>query len=250
MSDNNIKTELPLRKYKPIDVLNLNEAIDVIIEEQLLGIKILKDNNVNLQLIIENVYNHLKKFSQGRLIYCGAGSSGRVAIQDAVELYPTFGWPKERIGFMIAGGEKSLTSSVESAEDNIDEAKELFNFLEIDEKDVVFGIAASGNTPYTCEVMKLAQIKSSLSIAISNNDKGKILDFSDHSLVLDTGEEVVAGSTRMKAGTVQKVCLNIISTMLMVKFGHVKDGLMNNMVPLNKKLKIRKTKIDQYLNNN
>ena len=250
MSDNNIKTELPLRKYKPIDVLNLNEAIDVIIEEQLLGIKILKDNNVNLQLIIENVYNHLKKFSQGRLIYCGAGTSGRVAIQDAVELYPTFGWPKERIGFMIAGGEKSLTSSVESAEDNIDEAKELFNFLEIDEKDVVFGIAASGNTPYTCEVMKLAQTKSSLSIAISNNDKGKILDFSDHSLVLDTGEEVVAGSTRMKAGTVQKVCLNIISTMLMVKFGHVKDGLMNNMVPLNKKLKIRKTKIDQYLNNN
>ena len=250
MSDNNIKTELPLRKYKPIDVLNLNEAIDVIIEEQLLGIKILKDNNVNLQLIIENVYNHLKKFSQGRLIYCGAGTSGRVAIQDAVELYPTFGWPKERIGFMIAGGEKSLTSSVESAEDNIDEAKELFNILEIDEKDVVFGIAASGNTPYTCEVMKLAQTKSSLSIAISNNDKGKILDFSDHSLVLDTGEEVVAGSTRMKAGTVQKVCLNIISTMLMVKFGHVKDGLMNNMVPLNKKLKIRKTKIDQYLNNN
>ena len=250
MSDNNIKTELPLRKYKPIDTLNLNEAIDVIIEEQLLGIKILKDNNVNLQLIIENVYNHLKKFPEGRLIYCGAGTSGRVAIQDAVELYPTFGWPKERIGFMIAGGEKSLTSSVESAEDNIDEAKELFNFLEIDEKDVVFGIAASGNTPYTCEVMRLAQIKSSLSIAISNNDKGKILNFSDFSLVLDTGEEVVAGSTRMKAGTVQKVCLNIISTMLMVKFGHVKDGLMNNMVPLNKKLKIRKTKIDQYLNNN
>ena len=122
---------------------------------------------------------------------------------------------------MIAGGEKSLTSSVESAEDNIDEAKELFNFLEIDEKDVVFGIAASGNTPYTCEVMKLAQIKSSLSIAISNNDKGKILDFSDLSLVLDTGEEVVAGSTRMKAGTVQKVCLNIISTML-IKFGMLK----------------------------
>ena len=80
--------------------------------------------------------------------------------------------------------------------------------------------------------MKLAQIKSSLSIAISNNDKGKILDFSDLSLVLDTGEEVVAGSTRMKAGTVQKVCLNIISTMLMVKFGHVKDGLMNNMIHL------------------
>ena len=127
----------------------------------------------------------------------------RVAIQDEVELTQLL-VTKERIGFMIAGGEKSLTSSVESAEDNIDEAKELFNFLEIDEKDVVFGIAASGNTPYTCEVMRLAQIKSSLSIAISNNDKGKILNFSDFSLVLDTGEEVVAGSTRMKAARFKK----------------------------------------------
>ena len=114
-------------------------------------------------------------------------------------------------------------------------------------KDVVIGLAASGNTPFTCEVLKSAFNKNALTISISNNPLGKILEYGKVKIVLDTQEELIAGSTRLKAGTAQKICLNIISSLVMVKMGRVKKGYMNYMVPTNQKLRKRKFIIDSGL---
>ena len=116
--------------------------------------------------------------------------------------------------------------------------------LLVNKKDVVIGLAASGNTPFTCKVMEIAKNQGALTIAISNNPKGKILSFGKAQIVLETKEEVICGSTRLKAGTAQKICLNIISSMVMIKFGRIKNGLMIDMVPTNKKLRHRKSIID------
>ena len=174
------------------------------------------------------------------LIYAGAGTSIRIAVQDAVELYPTFGWPRDRIAFMIAGGSEAILNSVEGAEDDINQVQEICNKLALTENDVVIGLAASGNTPFTKKCIKLSRKNKCLSVAISNNKNGEILQESNLGIFLDTGYEIIAGSTRLKAATAQKICLNIISSMLMTKMGFVKNGLMNNFLASNKKLKQRK----------
>ena len=115
-------------------------------------------------------------------------------------------------------------------------------------EDVVIGIAASGNTPFTCTVLEKAKNHKALTIAISNNHNGDILKYGDHKIILDTKAEVIAGSTRLKAGTAQKICLNVISSMVMVKMGRVKNGMMNEMVPTNEKLRLRKKKLINLIN--
>ena len=118
----------------------------------------------------------------------------------------------------------------------------------ISHEDVVIGVAASGNTPFTCRVLEKAKNQNALTIAISNNPSGKILKYGDHKIILDTKAEVIAGSTRLKAGTAQKICLNVISSMVMVKMGRVKNGMMNEMVPTNEKLRLRKKKLINFIN--
>ena len=110
--------------------------------------------------------------------------------------------------------------------------------------DVIIVLAASGNTPFTCKVLKEANKKNALTIAISNNPSGKLLQFGKYQIILDTKEELIAGSTRLKAGTAQKICLNIISSLVMVKMGRVKNGKMSHMLPTNQKLRDRKIRID------
>ena len=183
----------------------------------------------------------------GRLIYVGAGTSGRIGVQDGVELFPTFNWPRERVNFIIAGGDKAILEAVENAEDSINEAIQSVKNKKINSKDVLICLAASGNTPFTCKVIEEAFNKGALTIAISNNPEGNILKFGKVKIILDTKEEVIAGSTRLKAGTAQKICLNIISSMVMTKLGRVKNGLMNNMVPTNEKLRKRKIFINSKI---
>ena len=108
-------------------------------------------------------------------------------------------------------------------------------------------MAASGNTPFTCKVLEEANKKNALTIAISNNPSGKLLEFGKCQIILDTKEELIAGSTRLKAGTAQKICLNIISSMVMIKMGRIKNGIMSHMVPTNEKLRNRKLRINKQL---
>ena len=234
------KTELLYKKSKPIDKLNTLDGINLMINEQRRAIIELKSATESIEEAINKIYNHLSENKEGRLIYVGAGTSGRIGVQDGVELFPTFNWPHNRVDFIIAGGSSAILKTVENAEDNIELANDAVMNKSLSSHDVVIGLAASGNTPFTCKVMKEAYERKALTISISNNPEGNILKFGKIKIFLDTQEEVIAGSTRLKAGTAQKACLNIISSMVMIKMGKVKNGYMIDMVPTNEKLRKRK----------
>ena len=244
MSKNIPKTELLYNKSTPIDQLSTEDAINLMIYEQKNASLTVKQASNSIKDAINVIYKHLQLYQNSRLIYVGAGTSGRIGMQDGVELHPTFDWPKERLDYLIAGGNQAIFGSIENAEDDIISAKKIVLEKKINSKDVVIGLAASGNTPFTCKVMEEAKKNNALTISISNNPKGEILKYANTGIILDTKEEVIAGSTRLKAGTAQKICLNIISSMVMIKLGRIKNGLMINMVPTNKKLKKRKARID------
>ena len=241
-------TELPSKNSVSIDKLSTFEGLKLMLEDQKKAILAVEKNLPNLKKVVEEICSHLKTYPNGRLIYCGAGTSGRIGVQDGVELYPTFGWPKKRVSFIIAGGTKALTESVENAEDDPKLALIEANYMSFTKSDILICIAASGNTPFSVKVLEAANRKGSLTLAISNNPQGKIQKLASMKILLNTKEEIIAGSTRLKAGTSQKICLNLISSLIMTKLGNVKDGLMINLVPSNKKLKQRKTMINRYLN--
>ena len=226
-----------------IDQLSINDATRTMLENQEEALLAVNNALPQINRVIVVIYNRLKKYPKSRLIYAGAGTSARVGLQDGVELYPTFGWPRKRVNFIIAGGEKAVFSSIEGAEDDINSPHEIANEIKFSKEDVLIAIAASGNTPFTRECVLKSKENKALSIAISNNKDGEILKFSDYGIVLDTGFEIIAGSTRLKAATAQKICLNIMSSMIMTKLGFVKNGLMTNLVPANEKLVKRKKQI-------
>jgi len=180
------------------------------------------------------------------LIYAGAGTSGRIGVQDGVELLPTFSWPQKRLDYIIAGGKKAILKSIENAEDDTHQAIDMVLKKSVSSQDVVIALAASGNTPFTCKILEEANKIGALTIGISNNPNGNLLKFADSKIILDTKEEVIAGSTRLKAGTAQKICLNIISSLVMIKMGRVKNGKMSHMLPTNQKLRDRKIRIDNH----
>jgi N-acetylmuramic acid 6-phosphate etherase len=172
----------------------------------------------------------------GRLIYIGAGTSGRIAVQDGVELKPTFGWPSERLGFVIAGGMSALSESAEGAEDDADDARAQLAAFDVTPNDVVIGVAASGRTRFTIGGVAMARERGALTISVSNNIDVPLLEAAEFGIVAATGSEVIAGSTRMAAGTAQKAILNLISTATMLRCGRVYRGLMVDMIISNEKL--------------
>jgi N-acetylmuramic acid 6-phosphate etherase len=239
------KTELLYKKSKPIDHLSLSNGIALMVSEQKDAARSVKNVTDSIELAINQIYDRLTLHNEGRLIYAGAGTSGRIGVQDGVELFPTFNWPISRLDFIIAGGNEAILKAVENAEDDVLAAEEVISKKFINSKDVVIGLAASGNTPFTCKVLEEADKKGALTIAISNNPDGYILKFGQSKIILDTQEEVISGSTRLKAGTAQKICLNIISSMVMTKMGRVKNGIMSHMIPTNEKLRNRKLNINK-----
>ncbi len=247
MPQNISKTELIYKKSKPIDHLSISDGIILMVNEQKKAAIEVRKASKSIEFAINQIYEHLELNTKGRLIYVGAGTSGRVGVQDGVELFPTFDWPKNRFDYIIAGGKRAILNAVENAEDNILKAKEAILKKFINAQDVVIGLAASGNTPFTCKVLEESSKKGAMTIAISNNSKGEILKFGKVQIILDTKEEVISGSTRLKAGTAQKICLNIISSMVMIKMGRVQNGIMSHMVPTNNKLRQRKLRINNKL---
>ena len=241
------KTELLYKKSEPIDHLSVGKGIALMVKEQKDAAMAVKNVIDSIELAINQIYERLMLHNKGRLIYAGAGTSGRIGVQDGVELLPTFNWPDSRLDYIIAGGNKAILKAVENAEDNVFAAKDAISKKFINSNDVVIGLAASGNTPFTCKVLEEAYKKGALTITISNNPKGNILKFGQAQIILDTKEEVISGSTRLKAGTAQKICLNIISSMVMIKMGRVQNGIMSHMVPTNEKLRHRKLRINKEL---
>jgi N-acetylmuramic acid 6-phosphate etherase len=172
----------------------------------------------------------------GRLIYVGAGTSGRLGVLDGVELYPTFSWPHERAVSLLAGGHGAMFEAVEGAEDDREQGAADLIGLQPQANDVVFLLAASGTTPYVLGALQAARAAGALTIGIANNPGAPVIEQAEFGITLDTGPEVISGSTRLKAGTSQKIVLNTISSALMVRLNKVYGNLMVDMKPTNAKL--------------
>jgi N-acetylmuramic acid 6-phosphate etherase len=179
----------------------------------------------------------------GRLIYAGAGTSGRLAVIDALECTPTFGTPPEQVSFVLAGGDEAMLLAVEGAEDDMDLGAENLRLLNLRPEDCVAAISASGRTPYCLGALQYARKIGAATIAISCNSPSAMSELADAAIEVVTGAEVLAGSTRLKAGTAQKLVLNMLSTASMVRTGNVYGNRMVGMQPLNSKLKQRAKQI-------
>src|SRR5262245_32649340 len=179
----------------------------------------------------------------GRLIYVGAGTSGRIGVQDGAELAPTFNWPREQLAFVMAGGDGALLRPVEGAEDSGDAGAARMDELGVSAAAVVIGVAASGRTPFTVAAVRRARQRGAMTMGLANNSDAPLLQASEHPILIDTGPEPIAGSTRLQAGTAQKVALNLFSTLTMVRLGRVYRGMMVDMRPTNAKLRQRAVRI-------
>ena len=191
--------------------------------------------------LIEAVIRAFK--NEGRLIYIGAGTSGRLGILDAVECVPTFGTSPEKVVGLIAGGEQAIKDAVEGAEDSKELAIEDLKKLRLTKNDIVVGIAASGRTPYVIGGLNYAKELGAKTGSLSNNENTKISEIADYPIEVITGPEVLAGSTRLKAGTAQKIVLNLITTISMVKIGKAYENLMVDVLATNEKLVDRAKRI-------
>ena len=194
---------------------------------------------------IEELINRIVKrmLKGGRIFYLGAGTSGRLGVLDASEVPPTFGVPDTMVIGLIAGGETALRKAVESAEDDPNKAWKELEIFNINTKDTVIGIAASGTTPYVIGGIKTARENGILTACITCNPGSKIVEVTELPVVVVVGPEFVTGSTRLKAGTAQKMVLNMITTTVMIKLGRVKGNKMVNMQLTNKKLIERGTRM-------
>ena len=179
----------------------------------------------------------------GRVVYVGAGTSGRIATMDAAEMPPTFGIDPSRFAVLLAGGASAGVTAKEDAEDDLRAAVEAVNALDLTPDDVLIGIAASGTTPFVVAAIRHARRKGVWTCGIANNPRTPLLEEADLGILLDTGPEVLTGSTRLKAGTAQKMALNRISTTAMVLSGKVVDNLMVDVKPKNEKLRHRCARI-------
>jgi len=235
MADSNpIETERASPRYSGIDLWTPADVLDALIEAQFAAVAATRAARSSLERAALAMEARVRY--RGRLVYAGAGTSGRLAVQDGAELMPTFNWPEQRLVLLLAGDKEALVRSVEGAEDEVERAERVVRDHVIDSKDVLIAVAASGTTPFTLACMREAKRRGALTIGIANNPGTPLLEESDHPVLLDTGAEPIAGSTRLKAGTAQKIALNLLSTLLMISLGRVHDGLMVDVQAVNEKL--------------
>jgi len=227
-------TETVDPRFADVDRWPTVAAVEAMLEGQLAAVAALKGQTATIAAAADAAAARLHQ--GGRLVYAGAGTSGRLAVQDGVELSPTYNWPGERLVFLIAGGTGALLRSVEGAEDDVETARAEVLAAGVGPNDVLISVAASGRTPYAVVALETARERGALTIAIANNPDTPLLARAEHAIVADTGSEIVAGSTRMKAGTAQKAALNMLSTAIMLRCGLVHRGLMVNMRISNEKL--------------
>ena len=230
-------TENVSRRFVDFDQWPMQDAIEAMYDGQLFALTAIRPALPIIAAAAKAAAERLGK--TGRLIYVGAGTSGRLGVLDGAELGPTYSWPVERTLFCIAGGLGALTVSAEGAEDSAEDGAAEMETAKAGKNDIVFCIAASGKTPYTLGALRAAKARGALTIGISNNADTPILTDADFGILAETGSELVAGSTRMKAGTTQKVILNMLSTAIMTSLGRVYKGLMVDMIVSNAKLQGR-----------
>jgi N-acetylmuramic acid 6-phosphate etherase len=229
-----VKTEYASPRYAGIELWSIDEMLDAMIEAQFAAVAAVRAARGELEQAASAIETRLKE--GGRLVYAGAGTSGRLAVQDGAELAPTFGWPADRLVLLLAGGDAALLRAVEGAEDDADAATALIRRHELGATDALIAVAASGATPFTVAALCEARRFGALTVGIANNRDAPLLLEADCPVWLDTGPEAIAGSTRMKAGTAQRAALTVLSSTVMIRLGHVYRGMMVGMRPANAKL--------------
>jgi N-acetylmuramic acid 6-phosphate etherase len=238
-----MKTENISEAFLGMDTWPTEDIVNVILNGQLQAINAVQQASTAIQRAADAIVKQLKK-PESRLVYVGAGSSGTILACDAAELCPTFDWPLTRLVVLRAEASNDNAIAPDGLyEDNAQEAADLIDRYQINDRDVVIGAAASGTTPYTVEAMQQAYQKNALTIGFSNNPDTPLLQYSQCPIFLDTGIEVIAGSTRMAAATALRAAVCTLSTTIMTRLGRTHDGLMVNMVADNKKLRTRAVEI-------
>lgn len=212
----------------------------------------MNEEDKKVPLAIEGILPDIENFvnaalplmaANGRMFYLGSGTSGRLGVVDASELPPTFGVSFEKVIGIIAGGDSAIRKAVEGAEDDTEQGWKDLQKWNISKNDIVIGIAASGSTPYVVSALKKCREQGILTACITCNVAAPMLEHTDYPIVAVVGPEFVTGSTRLKAGTAQKLILNMISTSIMIKLGHVKGNKMVDMQLSNAKLVDRGTRM-------
>lgn len=233
-----LNTEAPSISHTELDLYPTPQLVDVLINDQLNAIRAVSQAAAQIAAAVDAATPRI--LAGGRLVYVGAGTSGRLGVLDGVELLPTFSWPNERALSLLAGGKQAMFVAVEGAEDDAAQgAKEIMQ-LALTANDVVILIAASGATPYVLGALQAARATGALTIGFANNPGAPVTLQAEIGITLDTGSEVISGSTRLKAGTSQKVALNSFSSALMVRLHKVYGNLMVDVKPTNVKL-LRRT---------
>ena len=224
-----------------LDRMDAREIVRLMNEEERAVFRALESAEEDLAVVAERAARAFQ--NEARIIYLGSGTSGRIATADAAEMPPTFGIPGDRFVALVSGGGAANTKAVEDAEDDSAAAIVMLNDLKLTRDDVVIGIAASGTTPFVISGVRHARQKGVWTCGIANNPGAPLLSEADHSVLLDTGPEILTGSTRLKAGTAQKMALNRISTAAMVLSGKVIENLMVDVKAKNAKLRDRCVRI-------
>lgn len=233
-------TETP-SKFKNLDTMEVSKILASINREDAKVHKAVKKALPQIEQLVIRIIERMKQ--GGRVFYLGAGTSGRLGVLDASELPPTFGVPDNMVIGLIAGGDVALRKAVENAEDDHEKAWEVLQGFNIQSLDTVIGIAASGTTPYVIGGVKRAREAGLLTGCITCNPGSKIAEVAEFPIEVIVGPEIVTGSTRLKAGTAQKLALNMITTTIMIKLGRVKGNKMVNMQLTNAKLVVRGTRM-------
>jgi N-acetylmuramic acid 6-phosphate etherase len=229
-----LRTEQPHPEHARLDELSTHDLVDTLLTDQGRAASAVHAAAEQICAAVSAAVARLEK--GGKLVYVGAGTSGRLGLLDSVELHPTFSWPRERVAAILAGGPGAAHGSIEGAEDDRGQAAADLRAARIGAQDVVVLLAASGSTPYVMSALHAARAAGALTIGIANNPGSELATGAEVGITLDTGPEIISGSTRLKAGTAQKIALNTFSSAVMVRLNKVYGNLMVDLRPTNAKL--------------
>ncbi|GGL00891.1 N-acetylmuramic acid 6-phosphate etherase [Deinococcus radiotolerans] len=239
-----LNTEALNPAHPDLDLLTTEDLLDALLDDQLVAVEAARRAAPALSGAVQAALPRLQQ--GGRLLYAGAGTSGRLGVLDATELTPTFSWPPTRAVPLIAGGDRAIREAVEGAEDDHEDGHAALLGAHPTPSDVLIAVAASGTTPWVLGAMTAARAQQVLIIGLANNPGTPLLHLADHPVLLDTGPEIISGSTRLKAGTAQKIALNSLSSALMVRLGKVYGNLMVDLKATNLKLEARAARLVQH----
>lgn len=232
-----LSTEAPSGEHAELDLYATPELVQALAADQQRALLAVQAATPAIAKAVDAALPRIE--AGGRLVYVGAGTSGRLGLLDSVELSPTFSWPPERALALIAGGRQALFEAVEGAEDEREQGAIDVRLHELDANDVVLAVAASGTTPYALGAVAAARAAGALTVGLANNPGAPLLAAAEIGILLDTGPELISGSTRLKAGTAQKIALNTFSSALMVRLHKVYGNLMVDLRATNAKLRRR-----------